>query len=137
MLLVPALTPVTTPVVASTVAFDVLLLVHVPPAGEELSAVASPAHTFASPVMVDGIEFTVTSRLTAQPLAATPVTEPVAAFTVATAVLLLFHVPPPGPLVRVVDAPTQTEAVPVIPDGAEYTVMPWVTVELPQAPVTV
>jgi hypothetical protein len=69
ILVVPALTPVTSPVPASTVAFDVLLLVHVPPAGEELNAVAAPAHTCASPPIADGISFTVTSRLTAQPVA--------------------------------------------------------------------
>ena len=47
--------------------------------------------------------------------AATAVTSPVVAFTVATEVLLLLHVPPVVPFVlSVVFAPAQSTAVPVI-----------------------
>ena len=46
--------------------------------------------------------------------AATPVTSPVEAFTVATDVLLLLHDPPASPLeASVTEEPIQTDAVPV------------------------
>lgn len=50
--------------------------------------------------------------------AATPVTAPVTASTVATAVLLLLQVPPPLPLlINVVPAPAHTEEAPLIVPG--------------------
>ncbi len=52
-----------------------------------------------------------------------PFITPVVALTVATAILALVHVPPPGLLANVVVAPSQTEAVPVIAAGNGFTVM--------------
>lgn len=67
MLIVPALTPVTTPVDASTVPMASLLLLHVPPPGVLDSVDVAPTHAFAVPVMLDGNEFTVMSFVTIQP----------------------------------------------------------------------
>ena len=72
---------------------------------------------------------------------ATPVTTPVAAFTVATAVLELLQVPPLlFPLIRNdVVAPTHNEEAPVtVPAfGRPFIVILADAVELPQVPVTV
>ena len=59
--------------------------------------------------------------------AATPVTTPVDAPTVAWLVLLLLQLPPEGVLFNVVVAPTQTLAVPVIAIGCALTVTGCVT----------
>jgi hypothetical protein len=60
IVVVPALTPVTTPVLISTVALAVLLLLHVPlPA--LLSAVVAPIHTLVVPEIEPTDELTVTS----------------------------------------------------------------------------
>ena len=48
----------------------------------------------------------------------TPVTTPVLAFTVATAVLLLVHVPVPDALVSVVDVPAHVPLLPAIAASA-------------------
>lgn len=48
---VPAEIPVTTPVVGSIVALDVLLLVHVPPVTELLNVVVLPTQTAGVPVI--------------------------------------------------------------------------------------
>lgn len=72
--------------------------------------------------------------------AATPVAIPVDEPTVATAVLLLLHVPPVVALFSVVVAPTHAESVPVIVpavDGAAFTVAIAVVIALPQLLVTV
>jgi hypothetical protein len=68
---VPAFTPVTTPVPAPTVALDVLLLVHVPPPGLLLSVVVLPTHTAAVPLIDDGAVVTETIFVAAQPVAVT------------------------------------------------------------------
>jgi hypothetical protein len=60
IVVVPALTPVTTPVLISTVALAVLLLLHVP-LPELLSAVVAPTHTLVLPVIDPTVELTVTS----------------------------------------------------------------------------
>ena len=52
-----------------------------------------------------------------------PVTTPVAGTTVATAVLLLLHVPPPTLFVNDVVCPAHTVAVPPIEAGAAFTVI--------------
>ena len=57
----------------------------------------------------------------------TPETIPVVAPTVATATLLLLHVPPPGLSVRVVVAPVQTSKDPVMPDVMGMTVIVLIT----------
>jgi len=56
---VPAATPVTVPSVP-TLACNVLLLLHVPPAVGSVSEVESVAHTTGVPTMPDGRGFTVT-----------------------------------------------------------------------------
>ena len=69
-----------------------------------------------------------------------PVTTPVAVFTVAAAVLLLLHAPPPVPLlVKVVVEPTQTDEAPVTEPalGNAFTTMLAVAVAVPQTPETV
>ena len=53
--------------------------------------------------------------------ALTPVTTPVPAPTVATAVLLLLHEPPPVVLDKIVVAPTHTVSAPVIGAGSGLT----------------
>ena len=63
----PADMPDTTPVVL-TVAIPVLLLVHVPPVGEDPSAVVDPAHTTGVPEIADGNGFTVTTLVVVQPV---------------------------------------------------------------------
>ena len=47
----PAAMPVTTPVVALTVATEVLLLVHVPPETESCNALVLPMHALGVPLM--------------------------------------------------------------------------------------
>ena len=53
--------PVTTPVAGSTDPLAGLLLVHVPPPGDDVSAVVRPAHTLVVPVIGFGFGFTVTT----------------------------------------------------------------------------
>lgn len=52
--MVPPAIPVTMPLVAPTVAIDVLLLLHVPPGVALLSNAEFPWHTEATPVIGDG-----------------------------------------------------------------------------------
>jgi hypothetical protein len=120
----PLATPVTTPVLA-TVATALLLLAHVPPVvGDKV--VVAPAQIVVAPVILTvGFAFTITwgvgKDVQTEPVwvnvnvtvpLATPVTTPVLA-TVATALLLLAHVPPVvGD--KVVVVPTQIELAPVI-----------------------
>jgi hypothetical protein len=111
-------TPVTTPVVDTTVARAVLLLLHVPPVTVLLSVTELPVHTATlAGVIAAGEVLTVTPFIIKQPVAeivyvilavpgATPVTNP-PALTVAIAALLLFHVPPGVVLVNVAVLPTQ------------------------------
>jgi hypothetical protein len=65
---VPALTPVTSPVDASIVALAVLLLLHTPPVGDDVSVLPLPAHADNEPPIVDGAAVTVTSVFAAQPV---------------------------------------------------------------------
>ena len=51
-----------------------------------------------------------------------PVTTPVKVITVATVVLPLVHVPPPAALPSAVVTPIHTCNVPVMPNGARFTV---------------
>ena len=55
----PADTPITTPVPTPTVATDVLLLLHVPVVGVLPSVVACPTHIDSEPLIVPGSGFTV------------------------------------------------------------------------------
>ncbi len=67
MVTVPALTPVTVPDALPTVAFAVLLLLHVPPLVAFAKVVVLPVHVTAVPVITAGIAFTVTSRVLKHP----------------------------------------------------------------------
>lgn len=71
--------------------------------------------------------------------AATPVTVPVAAFTVALAVLLLLHVPPVVASASVMDEPGHTEVGPVIAatDVPALMVSALVATAVPQLVLTV
>ena len=67
MVAVPAAMPVTVPVAEPTVAFDVLLLLHVPLPVTSVNAVVSPIHTVPVPVMPEGTELTVIVVAAVQP----------------------------------------------------------------------
>ena len=126
----PAATPVTTPVPLLTVANDVLLLLQVPSGVASLSAVVKPAHTLVVPVIAAGSGFTVTTLVMIQPVGKVYVTVAVPAVipvitlpaAVATAVLLLLHVPEGVASLSVVVKPAQTAIVPVIDAGNGLTV---------------
>ena len=126
---VPAATPVTTPVEASTVA-TALDDDQTPPVVALVNVVAEPAHTSVVPLIAatTGRALTVTACVTklVQPFAfvmvyvivavpaETPLTTPVEASTVAVAVFELVQTPPAGVLASVVVAPAHTLVVPVI-----------------------
>ena len=131
MVAVPAATPVTSPA-EPTVAIAGVEDDHVPPVVASLSVTDEPApvHRVVTPVIAPGNGFTVTTAVLTQPdtlyeiltaPAATPVTSP-AVPTVATAVLLLLHVPPVTVELKVVTDPGQTVAVPVSAGGKALTV---------------
>ena len=112
------------------------LLDHVPPGVALLSVVDVNTHIALDPVIGAGSGFTVTVRVEKHPVPmaydivavplSTPVTMPLAE-TIATAVLLLVHVPPEGVHESVVLAPTHTVAIPVIAEGLGNTVIVRVT----------
>lgn len=62
----PDETPVTTPVVGSTVALPVLLLLHTPPVVASLSAMVDPLHAVVGPVIAGSV-FTVIAMPTEHP----------------------------------------------------------------------
>jgi hypothetical protein len=112
---VPALTPVTSPVVAlmATVAAE---RDHVPPDGVAESVIDDVPQSRPGPVMVPGVALTVIVLVAEQPVDVTvyeilttpgaiPVTVPGVVGTVAIAVLPEDHVPPPVLLVSVIEAP--------------------------------
>ncbi len=115
MLTLPIASPETTPVDALTVAKAVLLLLQVPLISPVLENAVEvpPTHTVAGPLTIPALAngFTIITAVTDNVVqllvteyvivvepAATPVTTPVEAFTVATAVLLLLQVPPASPV---------------------------------------
>ena len=124
--------PVTTPLTLPTVATAVLLLVQTPtPALNKV--VVLPTHTDVIPVIGAGKGLT-NSVVVAMQLVlkvyviiavpaltpdATPLKEPI----VATAMLLLLHVPPIVASLSVVVLPTQTAVTPVIAAGSGLTVI--------------
>ena len=61
---VPAIIPVTIPVLDPIVAIPVRELVHAPPASPSVSVVVLPAHTAVAPVMLDPNVLTVTIVVT-------------------------------------------------------------------------
>jgi len=64
---VPAATPVTMPEVDTTVATDVALLLHEPPAVLSASVIVKPVQTFVRPVITEGNGLEVTVVVTLQP----------------------------------------------------------------------
>ena len=150
MVAVPAVKPVTNPVVALTVAMLVSLLVQDPPVMLEVNVVVPPTQISCVPLRVpaDGGAVTVMVLVAvafAQPPvpflvyvmiavpAATPLTTPVEAFTVAIPVALLDQLPPDTVEVNVVVPPTQIPCVPLrVPaDGGLVTVMVPLAVTVP------
>ncbi len=128
----PPAIAVTSPVEASTDATEVLLLVHVPLVGVVDKVVVEPLQRLVGPDIIAGDALTVTVCEIVQPLAVmvydmsadpgpVPVTTPVVLTTVATAVLLLLHVPPVVVFVSVVVAPSHTENEPPIAAGSGFT----------------
>jgi hypothetical protein len=138
---VPGATPVTAPVFTSTVATEVLLLVHVPPGVPSLSGETELRQTFELPAMAVGNAFTMMFLLAMQPVGnvymilATPVeaavTTPVLTTMVAMEVLLQLHVPPAVASLKRVVPPIQRVVVPIMPDGRLFTVTK-VVVEQPE-----
>ena len=138
IVVVPCTAPVTTPVLTPTVAIAVDAAVHVPPGSVSLNAVVEDVHTVGVPIIAAGSGFTVTTLnaihpvgsvyvIVAVPPAPTPeIIPPVPAM--ATAVLLLDHVPPPGS-VNIVVEPEQTVGVPPIGFGKRFIVTVLVAVQ--------
>jgi hypothetical protein len=65
---VPATIPVTTPVAETTVATEVLLLLHVPPVDVLVNAIVKPSHTVDEPDMAAGSGLTVITAVLIQPV---------------------------------------------------------------------
>jgi len=138
---VPLVIPVTTPVDGSTVATDGVPLLQLPLGVPDLlNTMLDPAHTEVGPVIVPALATLLTTigkavLVVPQPFvtvyvmvafpAATPVTAPVDAFTVATSGVPLVQVPFASPLLLSGEiAPTQIGEVPeIVPAfGAAFTV---------------
>jgi hypothetical protein len=64
---VPAVSPLTRPVVKPTAATVVLLLLHVPVPEPSLNVVVAPIHTDLTPLIADGSGLTVTVAVTLHP----------------------------------------------------------------------
>jgi hypothetical protein len=128
---VPAVTPVTTPVVEPTVATPSEVLLHVPPGEASLRVMLKATQTEEGPVMATGEGVTVTIFVVIQPVASvyvivdvpgvTPDTTPPVPM-VATAVVLLLHVPPKVMSDKEVVVPAQSIATPDIAPGNGFTV---------------
>ena len=67
MVVVPPVTPVTIPVPVPTVATVVVLLVHLPPGVPSASVVVCNAQMLVSPVIGNGLTFTVITVLVIHP----------------------------------------------------------------------
>jgi hypothetical protein len=114
------------------VATAVLLLLHTPPAVASDKVVVAATHTVVAPVIPAGKGLTEKEVVTKQPAGnvyvmvsgpcETPVTKPVTEPTVANAVLLLLHRPPPETSLKALTRPTQTLVIPVIAAGDGLTV---------------
>lgn len=132
MAVVPAATPITSPV-EEMVAAPGVLLVHTPPVVASVNVIVEPTHTLDAPEIAAGTGLTVTKNVFAQPVPSvyvimavpgeTPVTSPVPDPMVATLRLPLLHVPPADTSLRFVVNPTHTYADPVIAAGSGLTVM--------------
>ena len=129
---IPAPVPVTTPVVPSTVAYEVLLLLQAPPVVRSLSETVDPTHTFPVPVMAEGSGFTVIPLVIRQPVGSVyvitvvppmiPEVKPDAALMETKLGLLLTQLPPPAASVNPTDAPAQILDGPFIGPGKGLTV---------------
>jgi len=108
-----------------------LLLVHVPPNGDELSDTACPVHTVPGPAIAPGAGLTVATTLALHPVVedanvtvtvplVTPVSIPVEPI-VAILVLLLVHTPLPAPALKALVPFGHTFSMPVI-TGSAFTV---------------
>jgi hypothetical protein len=128
----PVVIPVTRPEKEPTVATEVLLLVHTPPAGVPDNVIVLETHIVVRLVM-DGLAFTVTVVVAEHPEgsvyvavaipALTPVTIPEADPIVATASGLMLHVPPAGVDDKVVEEPAQIVVIPVMALAPGFTVI--------------
>jgi hypothetical protein len=129
---VPADKPETKPVVALIDANVVDDIDHTPPAGVADIVADSPTQRLLLPVGVVGLGLIVMIAVRMQPVPRVYVMVEVPALTpraipeplpiVATAVLLLLHVPPPDGLISVVLTPSQTLSVPMMVAGSVLTV---------------
>lgn len=152
MITVPAVIPVTTPVLL-TVAIVALLLVQVPPETVSTNVIEAEVQTLPGPDITpaEGELFTVIARVATAVLQApvtvydmsalpevTPNTTP-DAFIEATLVLLLLHVPPVTAFVSVVLLPVQTTELPEIVPAVTGLLTTTVCVAnaVPQLPETV
>ena len=131
-MVLPEALPVVTPSAEPMVATVVLLLLHVPPDGELLSAVVDPWQTVVVPVIEPEEELTVTTKAAAVPqpllyeIVVVPVPKPVtipAAVIVATPVFELVQVPPLLLLLNVIVELRQATVEPEMAAGAAFTVM--------------
>ncbi len=135
----PGATPVTKPVVAFTVAVDVLPLVHTPPGVVFDRVVLNVGQTDAVPVIAAGAGLTVATLEATQPPGITyeivdvpelyPTAIPDVAPMPATTVLLLLHVPPNTVLLNTDTAPMHKAAFPVI--GATVTTVTGMVLKQP------
>lgn len=140
MVAVPALPPVTCPVVELIAAVEGLLLLQIPPPAPLVSVMELPLHTVPDPDIAVGVVFAVMVLVAMHPVegvkvivatpAELPVTTPLAAPTPAVGVELLLQVPVPELAVNVMLLPTHTPAGPPIV-GAAFTVIILVTAQLP------
>jgi len=64
----PDVTPVTTPVEPTTVAMEILLLLHVPPGVPSAREMVEPGQTWLGPVMDAGVMLTVIGIVMKQPV---------------------------------------------------------------------
>jgi hypothetical protein len=129
----PAEIPFTAPVSEPTVATEILLLDHEPPASALLNVVVEPTQTLVVPMLDGGRGLTVTVAIAVQPEltvyvtvpvpADTPVTAPTLVTGVESVVLELLHEPPGVASVKVIVEPTQTAGVPAIAAGEALTVI--------------
>jgi hypothetical protein len=131
MLALPALIPVTRPVLAPTVATAPSLLLHVPPDVALLNDTAWPTHTTVSPVFAASPAFTVATADTEQlprayiivvVPAAIAVTTPVDVLIVATPPSLLLQAPPVVAELNADVLPEHSAKAPEIAEGAAVTV---------------
>lgn len=126
----PLTKPATVP--PDTIATVLLLLLQVPPLVALVSEILAPAHTAVGPVIAAGAGLTVIAVVVKQPVpnvyvivavpANIPLTMPVPDPTLATAVLLLAHVPPPTELLNVLVVPSHTFITPVMAGGGGFIV---------------